>query len=155
MAFKCFYIILLVFCVVQLSLFKVCQSLVWTKRSLSKISPLTILFKSIVNHPSRWAPDERCDVSLTEETTNTKHTHKRSEAQWPSDTIHTKLVSKTLIKSWLWLWVCNLFVFQRCKGCSLPPRGSFIVVRSDLQSILRLGSSGTCSLEDVQLLCRF
>jgi len=40
---------------------------------------------------------ERCDVSLTEETTNTKHTHKQSEAQWPSDTIHTKLVSKTLI----------------------------------------------------------
>jgi len=25
--------------------------------------------------------DERCDVSLTEETTNTKHTHKWSEAQ--------------------------------------------------------------------------
>jgi hypothetical protein len=24
---------------------------------------------------------ERCDVSLTGETTNTKHTHKRSEAQ--------------------------------------------------------------------------
>ena len=24
---------------------------------------------------------ERCDVSLTEETTNTKHTHKRSKAQ--------------------------------------------------------------------------
>ena len=24
---------------------------------------------------------ERCDVSLTRETTNTKHTHKRSEAQ--------------------------------------------------------------------------
>ena len=27
------------------------------------------------------SPDERCDVSLTGETTNTKHTHKRSEAQ--------------------------------------------------------------------------
>ena len=26
-------------------------------------------------------PAERCDVSLTGETTNTKHTHKRSEAQ--------------------------------------------------------------------------
>ena len=32
---------------------------------------------------------ERCDVSLIEENTNTKHTHKWSEAQWPSDTIHT------------------------------------------------------------------
>jgi len=41
--------------------------------------------------------DERYDVSLTKETTNTKHTHKRSEAQWLSDAIHTKLVSKTLI----------------------------------------------------------
>ena len=40
---------------------------------------------------------ERCYVSLTEETTNTKHTHKWSEAQWLSDVIHTKLVSKTLI----------------------------------------------------------
>jgi len=52
---------------------------------------------------------ERCDVSLTEETTNTKHTHKQSKAQWLSNVIHTKLVSKTLIKSWLWLYVCNLF----------------------------------------------
>jgi len=41
--------------------------------------------------------DERCNMSLTEETTNTKHTHKRSEAQWLSDMIHTKLGSKTLI----------------------------------------------------------
>ena len=40
---------------------------------------------------------ERCDVSLTEETTNTKHTHKQSKAQWPSDAIHTKLVLNTLI----------------------------------------------------------
>ena len=83
----------------------------------------------------------RCDVSLTRETTNTKHTHKQSKAQWPSDAIHTKLVSKTLIKSWLWLWVCNLFVFQQCKGFVSPPRGSFIVVRSYLQLILRVGRS--------------
>ena len=32
---------------------------------------------------------ERCNVSLIEENTNTKHTHKRSEAQWLSDAIHT------------------------------------------------------------------
>ena len=32
---------------------------------------------------------ERCDVSLIEENTNTKHTHKRSKAQWPSDAIPT------------------------------------------------------------------
>jgi len=48
-------------------------------------------------HPHPCKPVERCDMSLTEETTNTKHTHKWSEAQWPSDTIHTKLVLKTLI----------------------------------------------------------
>ena len=38
-------------------------------------------------------------MSLTEETTNTKHTHKQSKALRMSDMIHTKVVSKTLIKS--------------------------------------------------------
>ena len=94
-----------------------------------------------VDYGATFVPIERCDVSLTGETTNTKHTHKRSEAQWPSDAIHAKLVSETLIKSWLWMWVCNLFDFQRCKRFVSPPRGSFIVVRSYLQLILRVGRS--------------
>ena len=34
-----------------------------------------------VDYGATFVPVERCDVSLTGETTNTKHTHKQSEAQ--------------------------------------------------------------------------
>jgi len=84
-------------------------------------------------------PTERCDVSLTEETTNTKtHTQVERGSMTKRCDPH-KISVKDTNKSWLWLWVCNLFEFQRCKGLVLPPRGSFIVVRSYSQPILRLG----------------
>jgi len=40
---------------------------------------------------------QQWEVRCESDQRNNKHTHKWSEAQWPSDAIHTKLVSKTLI----------------------------------------------------------
>ena len=59
---------------------------------------------------------ERCDMSLTRETTNTKHTHKWSEAQWLSNTIHTKLVSKTLINPDCDCGYVIYLIFNNAKG---------------------------------------
>jgi len=41
------------------------------------------IFEVSYKHVLQLHP-ERCNMSLTEETTNTKHTHKQSEAQWLS-----------------------------------------------------------------------
>ena len=71
--------------------------------------------------------------------TKTKHT----QAEWGSMTEwHDphKISVKDTNNSWLWLYVCNLFEFYWCKGFVLPPHGSFIVVRSYSQLILRLES---------------
>jgi len=48
------------------------------KVTLSQISPLTVPLNLIVNHPLRWAPDERCGVNLIGETTKHK-THTPAE----------------------------------------------------------------------------
>ena len=47
------------------------------------------VLEKICKHLLPFSSGERCNVSLIEENTNTKHTHKRSEAQWLSDVIHT------------------------------------------------------------------
>jgi hypothetical protein len=47
----------------------------------------------------------------------------------------------------------QVFEFQCCKECSLPPRGSFIVVRSYLQSILRLGEVSEMFSRRCTILC--
>jgi hypothetical protein len=64
--------------VVQL-LLNVVKVFVWTKRNYClRVSSLTILSNLIVNHPSRWAPDERCGVSLIEDAAKHK-THTQAE----------------------------------------------------------------------------
>ena len=62
-------------------------------------SPSTISSMKIALSTSFWIfvlgrlistiTDERCDMSLIKENTNTKHIHKWSEAQWLSNVIHT------------------------------------------------------------------
>ena len=80
MVFKYFIEFYMFFWFVQLSLSRLSKSCLGQKITVLDFS-INNSFELIVNHPSRWAPDERCNVSLIEENTNTKHTHKWSEAQ--------------------------------------------------------------------------
>jgi len=129
----------------------------WVKTGMYKITdfysfihqPATIHVASWIYHSTRAfmiqmrISAQHWEVWHESDWRNNKHkTH--TQAEWGSMTEQRdphKISVKDTNKSWLWLWVCNLFDFQQCKGFISPPRSSFIVVRSYSQLILRFGRS--------------
>jgi hypothetical protein len=67
----------------QYELLKADNWMPWKRRMLAVFRDLGLekYIAKDAKAPESADPAERCDVSLTGETTNTKHTHKRSEAQ--------------------------------------------------------------------------